>query len=216
MSDVLSMKIENFVFWILLTHSVSTGHRTFDIILLHFVRPILIFFNTLESWPICWNKLIISFAVWWGIFFSAVNAAYLISVDFFSHQTTKEIHQDCVFKSSVDLFTRLLFSDFIWSILDSACLYICDKPPVIDLLHIIHEKGLSSCGISRNHNLNCSLSRQWGLNFFLAGLYFLSMSKVAQIFFLWHAESHVWKHVMNYKKNLYCIHCKALKNAIIA
>jgi len=64
-SDISSLKIENFVFWILLTtHSVSTGHRTFDIIFLDFVRSILIFFNTLKSWPICWNKLRISFAVW--------------------------------------------------------------------------------------------------------------------------------------------------------
>jgi len=59
-----------------------------------------------------------------------------------------------------------LFPEFFLCILDSACRYISDKPAVIVLLHVIHEQELASCGISRNYDLNWSISSHWGWNFF--------------------------------------------------
>jgi len=62
-SNVLSIKMENPVFWILLTtRSISTGHTTF-VIFMHLIRLMLILLNTLGSFPICWKKLRISFDV---------------------------------------------------------------------------------------------------------------------------------------------------------
>lgn len=61
--------------------SISIGHKTFIIIFLHFVQPTFMFFSVLKS-SICWKNLRISSAIWREIFFSAINATYLIFANF--------------------------------------------------------------------------------------------------------------------------------------
>lgn len=103
-SDVSSIKTENFVFWNLLaTFSLSTGYKTLEIIFLHFVRPMLIFFNTLGSCFTCWKNL--KFLVQFDdVCFLQLKRHIVFSLLFYVLQTAKGNRLSCLYLYSLFLF----------------------------------------------------------------------------------------------------------------
>src|SRR5580765_5750694 len=91
-----------------------------------------------------------------------------ISADFFRSSNVKNNSSVCVFKhSSFVLFVSILLFYLFLCILDSACRYICDRLPAIDLSQIKQKNELALFSTSRNHNLNSSISSHCGLNVLL-------------------------------------------------